>query len=338
MQKDNNTIVETVKTTKTQPDRIDYLDYLKGFAILWIVWWHAGVPVFAQPYYHVPIFFFISGMFFKRNESFKEVVHKNIKRVGIPFLFFYTISYPYRMIVYLWDHRTLAGFRWNCILDIFRIEWRADYLYVNVPLWFLVCLFSLQIGYYFISKFPDWAIWLIAVGSAVLFVYTQYFPTPFMINDALHYITYFAVGNLVGYKLIAFLNNNKKRTLLIIGCTILYVLIKITSNYQMNGFLSNILLHAATFTFIFFIFAVFSFIGNGCKKSVLKFFGLNSLTVLGLHVPVLIIYQRFFHKVCTSFGLWEAFVCTLCTIITLYPIIILLNKYTPKAIGKNTSK
>lgn len=324
--------MKSVRATDTHLNRIDYLDHLKGFAILWIVWWHAGCPPFAQPYYHVPIFFFISGLFFKRSVTFKELVKKSIKRIGIPFAFFYTISYPYRMIVYLWDHRTLVGFRWNCILDIFKIEWRADYLYVNVPLWFLVCLFSLQLIYYFVNKLPDWTIWIIAIGSSVLFVYTQYLPTPFMINDAMHYITYFAVGNLIGHKLIVFLNINKNRIHLIIICLFLYIALKICNTYSTIEFFSNIILHITTFTFIFFIFAVFSFIGNGYKRSILKFYGLNSLIVLGLHVPVLIIYQRFFHKVCTSFGLGEAFVCTLCTIITLYPIILMLNKFIPKAI------
>lgn len=328
-----------IPSNHTTSTRIDYIDLVKGFAILWIVWWHAGVPAFAQPYYHVPVFFFLSGMFFNKKDSFIISSQKTIRRIGIPFLFFYIVSYPYRMIVYLWDHRTLTGFRWNCILDIFKIEWRADYLYVNVPLWFLVCLFVLQLSYYFINKLPQWSIWIIAIGGAVCFVFTQYIPTPLMINVAMHYITYFAIGALVGNKLLEYIKINKNRILVIIISVIIYLTAQILYNpFESNTFIYNILLHTQTFSFIFFIITVFSFLNNAKHLAFLRFYGNNSIVVLGLHVPVLIIFQRIGHKLCDDFGLWEAFICTVCTIVTLYPIIILLNRFIPSLIGKTKTK
>lgn len=327
---------------KTQSDsitntRIDYIDLVKGFAILWIVWWHAGVPEFAQPYYHVPIFFFLSGMFFNKKDSFVISSQKTIRRIGIPFIFFYIVSYPYRMIVYLWDHRTLTGFRWNCILDLFKIEWRADYLYVNVPLWFLVCLFVLQISYYFINKLPQWSIWIIAIGGAVCFVFTQYIPTPLMINVAMHYITYFAIGALVGKKLLDYIKENKNRIFVLLISITVYLLSTLFSHSHFeNSFTYNILLHIQTFSFIFFTITAFSYFNNTKHLAFLRFYGNNSIVVLGLHVPVLIIFQRIGHKIFGDFGLWGSFTCTLCTIVTLYPIILLLNRYAPSLIGKIT--
>jgi fucose 4-O-acetylase-like acetyltransferase len=320
---------------QTNTSRIDYIDLVKGFAILWIVWWHAGVPAFAQPYYHVPVFFFLSGLFFNKKDSFVVSTQKTIQRIGIPFLFFYTISYPYRMIVYLWDHRTLSGFRWNCILDLFKIEWRADYLYVNVPLWFLVCLFVLQISYFFINKLPQWSIWIIAIGGAVCFVFTQFIPTPLMINDAMHYITYFAIGSLVGKNLLDYIKTNKNRLIVILVSITVYLTAKLfISLHVTNTYTNNILIHVQTFSFIFFIISVFSFFNNNKQLPFLSFYGNNSIVVLGLHVPVLIVFQRIGHKLYGDFGLWGAFICTLCTIIILFPIILLLNRYVPSLIGK----
>jgi len=326
-----------IETISNKSSRIDYIDLLKGFTILWIVWWHAGCPPFAQPYYHVPIFFFLSGLFFKKRDGFKNHLKRTTKHIGIPFLFFYAISYPYRMIVYLWDHKTLVGFRWNCILDLFKIEWRADYLYVNVPLWFLMCLFSLQIIYFFINKLPDWIIWIIALCSAATYIYTQHIPTPFMLNDAMHYLTYFAVGNLIGQKLLLFLKNNRNRIVLVFSCIILYVIIKLFAPLIQHEFINNISSHLLTFVFIFLIIALFSFIRKVDRKNILRFYGLNSLSVLGLHVPVLIVFQRIMHKLFDNFGLEGAFVCTVLTIITLYPFIVFINKHLPFCIGKNSN-
>lgn len=320
---------------QTNNSRIDYIDLVKGFAILWIVWWHAGVPTFAQPYYHVPIFFFISGMFFNKKDSFVSSSRKTIQRIGVPFLFFYIISYPYRMIVYLWDHRTLSGFRWNSILDLFKIEWRADYLYVNVPLWFLVCLFVLQLSYYFINKLPQWSIWILAIASAVCFIFTQHIPTPLMINNAMHYLTYYAIGSLVGKNLLDYIKTSKNKIIVILVTITVYLIAIMISNLHItNTFTSNIFLHIKTFSFIFFIITIFSFFNNNKQLSFLRFYGNNSIVVLGLHVPVLIIFQRIGHKLCGNFGLWGAFICTLCTIIILFPIILLLNRYVPSLIGK----
>lgn len=319
----------------TTDKRIDYIDLVKGFAILWIVWWHAGVPIFAQPYYHVPIFFFISGMFVNKKDSFITSIQKTIQRIGVPFLFLYIISYPYRMIVYLWDHRTLSGFRWNSILDLFKIEWRADYLYVNVPLWFLVCLFVLQLSYYFINKLPQWSIWILAIASAVCFIFTQHIPTPLMINNAMHYLTYYAIGSLVGKNLLDYIKTSKNKIIVILVTITVYLIAIMISNLHItNTFTSNIILHIKTFSFIFFIITIFSFFDNNKPLSILRFYGNNSIVVLGLHVPVLIIFQRIGHKLYGDFGLWGAFICTLCTVITLFPIILLLNRYVPLLIGK----
>lgn len=324
-------------SSHTSNNRIDYIDLVKGFAILWIVWWHAGCPPFAQNYFHVPIFFFLSGLFFNKKDSLINNTKKSIQRIGIPFLFFYLISYPYRMIVYLWDHRTLSGFRWNCIFDLFKIEWRADYLYVNVPLWFLVCLFVLQISYYFINKFPTWSIWVIAISSALCFVYTQYIPTPFMINDAMHYITYFAIGALVGNEILDYIKNNHKKIIVITITISVYLICMIIQKPLVeNDFIHNIILHVQTFSFIIFIISLFSYLDNTTKLSFLRFYGKFSIVVLGLHVPILIVYQRIAHKIWGNFGLWGAFLCTICTIITLFPIILLLNRHVPFLIGKST--
>lgn len=130
--------------------RVDYIDIIKGIVIFGVIWVHTDHPSWLGPLLVNSIFFFLSGIFFKRM-PFKSFFLAKVRGIIVPFLFFYTISYVYRIIEYFWDFRELASFDWICFFDVFRFVSHLDYLFVNVPLWFLICLFSTQIIYYFIS-------------------------------------------------------------------------------------------------------------------------------------------------------------------------------------------
>lgn len=63
-------------------------------------------------------FFFMSGIFFK-TEPFNAFMKKKAKTLLIPFIVFYLLSYPFRIIVHYWDFRTISTFEWKCIFDLF---------------------------------------------------------------------------------------------------------------------------------------------------------------------------------------------------------------------------
>lgn len=73
--------------TLTISSRIDYFDLLKGFAIMWIVWYHQPHPTFVDHYFYVPLFFFISGILFKHKDV-KSFLKGLCFRIKNPFLFF----------------------------------------------------------------------------------------------------------------------------------------------------------------------------------------------------------------------------------------------------------
>ena len=189
------------KKTNQTTGRIDYIDWIKGFAILWIIWWHTCHPSFVDPYYHVPIFFFVSGIFFKQY-PIKELLRRKTKTILIPFLFFYLTSYLYRIALNIWDNRTIEGFPWINILDIFKCMPNGDYLWVNAPIWFLPCLFNVCIFYFFLAKLPSW-IRYIYILLVVLFTNTiTQISTPFFINDALRWTAYYALGDIIGKEIL----------------------------------------------------------------------------------------------------------------------------------------
>lgn len=137
--------------------RIDFVDLAKCFSIMAVIVAHIYVD-FARydgkymPHgdffytFYVPLFYLLSGLFFKDYGGFKKFVVRKTNTLLVPFLFFYMLTCVVPVFVLnplgikvdgkndvsvLWaflDQRTLA----------------------NGPLWFLLCLFWMNLYFYVI--------------------------------------------------------------------------------------------------------------------------------------------------------------------------------------------
>ncbi len=317
--------------------RIEYIDLLKGFAILWIVWWHTCHPSFVNPYYHVPLFFVISGFFFKPY-TFKVFLKKKVESLLFPFIFFYLISYVYRMGVHIWDNRTIAGFPWLKILDVFKCMPNGDYLWVNVPIWFLLCLFNVSIIYYVLNKLPKWVLY-IYILLVILFTNTiTQFSTPFFLNDAMRWCAYYSIGNVLGTYYLAFLNKKKNANISLLLASIIYSVLIIIPIPHIHEIISSLFLNLKTITFIAGIIPLFSLLHTKSNNylTILSFYGKNSLSVLGFHVPILIIFQRIVTKIWGSVDYWGGFLCFAATSIILFFLIPITNRLFPNILANRT--
>ena len=113
--------------------RIDYIDIIKGITIWGVVWFHTYHPDWLTALLVNSIFFFLSGIFFKR-ENFWIFLRKKSSTLIVPFLFFYLVSYLFYVLVYFWDFQTLAGFDWMVYREIFMVSARTDYISINIVL------------------------------------------------------------------------------------------------------------------------------------------------------------------------------------------------------------
>ncbi len=278
-------------------------------------------------------FFFLSGMFFKK-EPFPSFVAKKARTLLIPFLIFYVLSYPFRIIMHYWDFRTLDGFDWACILDLFDITGRSDYLFVNVPLWFLLCLFVVQVYYFFLSRLPGWAWAALIVLTMVFEDFIQSVPTPFMLNNACYWIGFFAAGHLWGRHLTEAARHMKRRlALLAVSIALLAGLTACEANCtpDVAGFIRQIKLYAV----FGLIFAGGSFLDGWRFLQPIRFLGVNSLAMLCMHIPPLIVIDRIASKLShhqptplIGFG------CAVLTCMICYAAIRFCNRYCPVAVGK----
>lgn len=132
--------------------RVDYLDVVKGVCIIWMVLYHIA-PEYAicdlTKSAFMPLFFLISGMFFKDSYDFNVFVQKKVSTILIPFTFFYLISY---VVYYLLKYAcpSLLITHANGILDVFNQR-----VLFNGPIWFLLSLFFVNVLLFFICKISD---------------------------------------------------------------------------------------------------------------------------------------------------------------------------------------
>ena len=315
--------------------RIDYIDVIKGLTILVVVWFHTSHPEWLTALLVNSIFFFLSGFFFKR-KALKTFLREKASSLLIPFSFFYLVSYPFRILLHYWDYRTLGTFDWGCLFDVFECSARSDYLFVNVPLWFLLCIFVIQILYYFISYLNKWWIAIIALLCLGLKSLFYSIPAPFMINAAFYYLGFFALGNLVGKPWIEKLKDVRFRKVSLGVSLLLFATLFIPID-ALNGWWNDMAYHVKLFMVFFVLMSVASWFNEKRWLSLVRFYGENSLTILGIHVLPLIILIRITNKVfgyCTPL---MGFVQSIIVMAVMYVVILFCNKYIPFLVGKKVS-
>lgn len=82
--------------------RIEFIDLAKGICIILVVLLHivpsANIPELR--FIRIPLYFILSGLFFKDYGSFRNFLKKKVNNILIPFLFFYVVSYLIYYITY----------------------------------------------------------------------------------------------------------------------------------------------------------------------------------------------------------------------------------------------
>lgn len=309
--------------------RVDYIDVIKGIAIFGVVWRHTACPSWLTLNF---IFFILGGFFFKR-KPFRTFLLEKVKYILIPFAFFYVISYLFRIVLFYCSAGIPFYCHWKRLLDIFMISTRTDYLFVNIPLWFLLCFFTIQILYYFISFIDKRIILVIAILSLCFKDFLLSIPTPFMVNAAIHYLGFFALGNLVGKSWIDKLRDNSFRKISLIISLFLFGGLFIPLD-GLDGIVLNIAKQVKLLMTFFIIMSVASWFNEKRYLSLVRFYGENSLTILGLHVLPLELLKRktlFYFGKCTPF---MGFIQSVIVMAVMYVVILLCNKYIPFFVGK----
>jgi len=143
----------------------------------------------------MPLYFFLSGLFFKPYEGYVGFLKRKVNKLLIPFLFFHIVS------CFTVPLLNKTSFEWHTLWDfLFR---QGDF--VNGPLWFLICLFWLNQIFYAVYKVAfatRWPVTVIVIFSLSIGLAgfhmggTVYDIKPMNIDTALTALPFFAAGYL----------------------------------------------------------------------------------------------------------------------------------------------
>lgn len=126
--------------------RIEYIDLMKGICIILVVLLHCNIQIPNEQIdimlknVRMPLYFFLSGMFFKEYSSFFDFVVRKTNKLIIPYIFF--CFFPYTIILLIWK---------DMAPEALFLPIRILYVPMNFPLWFLRGLFLTYILYYGLS-------------------------------------------------------------------------------------------------------------------------------------------------------------------------------------------
>lgn len=128
-------------TDKKSSARIEWIDLAKGFCIMLVVLCHTaevtktGFPLAIQAMsFRMPLYFILSGLFFKQYEGFVGFLKRKTNKLLIPFSFFYIFTAILPTLLFF-------NGTWREALELYPIP-------INAPLWFLLCLFWVNLLFY----------------------------------------------------------------------------------------------------------------------------------------------------------------------------------------------
>ncbi len=296
-------------------ERYDYIDIAKGLGILMVVWAHIMITGFThQLFYsfHMPLFFLLSGMLFQREKyhSLGTFFVRRAKRLLVPYVIYSILTWAFWAVFRYLRHDEVDSYLMP-LLQTFIAQGSGAFMVHNSALWFVPCLFLVEILYFLLSRLGKWWCLLGCFACSVLSftlgsVYGDgwWHLLPWNADAALIALPFYGVGNMVAKeightKMIASVKENQGAWLL--ACAILTVLLFFSamsfgecsmgsSSYQCPAwvFMLRAFLGCA---WLVCLSLIISTVRCGNKIVLvpvryLKWAGINSLDIMCLHIPV----------------------------------------------------
>ncbi len=200
----------TQQANPNQASRLGVLDVAKGIGIILVIFAHVNyTPSLLTPIYsfHMPLFFMLSGMVYHgaKYPRIRQFLRRRWDTMLKPYLFFSLLSLAYvfiseRLFAHAVDLKAREYI--SAFLQIFLAQGSSPVL--NTPLWFVPCLFIVELIYHYLSKLKKAVCtalccllscigWLLQSGR-LPFDNTL---LPWTLDSAFYALSFYAAGNLL---------------------------------------------------------------------------------------------------------------------------------------------
>lgn len=337
--------------------KIAWIDIAKAMAIFAIVLGHVLRGGTVQAYllsFHVPLFFMLSGCVFsaQKFKNFGEFLKRKFYTILLPYLLWGLIS-----IIIFSLFGDMAGDSlgvdtsrdsniWVSILGLIYGNTSVLSLKSNLPLWFLPCLFILQIGFYAIDRYLNKNAKTMVLVTLGLFVVAgvnqlifHVWKLPFNAENALFMSGYFGIGMCMRYvkqyagsEKISWTELVSGAVLVAIGAFVATRNSHIAYSWSIYGRYSYFMISSICGCFGFILLA------RQLKHApVLEFVGQSTLAILVMHKFPIVFFQVIVPYVKDYLAVNNTFVAICVAVIVIGMCLAMqyvLVKFTPFLLGK----
>lgn len=323
--------------------RYEFVDFLKGLGIFLVVWGHTMFPRSVYIYsFHMPLFFFLSG-FLHKDKPARQFIIGKINTLYIPYAVFTILSWFF----YLWRRIALQDYS----------GLKAHYLKLsslvtgtannggNNPIWFLSCILVVSIAFLLISRIQSHRLRLIAVfgGSLIGYFLSGTKSLYFYVDVAFSGIVFYYLGYMVKrHNLLGYLDLGRRWVWIF---SVILVGVAHWGTAFLNTQVASIRwVNMAGNTlgnyFLFYISAclgIFVYLSIGYwvqRLKILNFLGKNSLLILAVHKPLLLLFNLYPGKLLNNNAEWYGLLATLTVLLFTVPVIFFVNRKVPFIVGK----
>lgn len=291
--------------------RIKWIDYAKAIAIVCVIYGHTYENIIVKWIYsfHMPLWFFLSGITFKYYEDMNTFIKKKCKSIIVPYIQFGIIRIIWisiKKIVLYRDYDMTYIFK--LLVGIVVNKRNEEY---SIGLWFLPLLFFTELfAYLIINKFRKKKYFMFYVECVIIlllvFEYLYWKNIKYIFPYGID-----AIGSSLSFFLIGYLykKNKKNRNInckkkilfafivnVISGAINTYIISKSKIDMYYGNYGNILLYFISAISGIYFILKLCILIDNVVIKKIL-FIGKNTLYIYCLHQIFIDIGDLFLMKV-----------------------------------------
>lgn len=312
-------------------EREVWIDMLKGYGIFVVTLGHAGVNFWVEKHiysYHMFLFFFVSGYLYKQRKI-KDVVHKKVRTLLIPFIAWDIIS---SIVGAILNHLDLRGFVSTLLI-------LKGNLCFNAPIWFILILFFIEILYPLVNRYISDA--MLIVIAVMTFVLVGSLKLPLKMNLIPLAMFSYCSGKL--YRSVKILWGDMKKWLLLLILAFVSLLFGMFLNERISytaGIFGNYFYClVAAFSGVHFFVLLFESLFVKCTdNNLLAYIGKNSFSIMTMQYYFFTIYNIAGKSLFGIGDLWHmenSVKAIIMTTVTIAIILMIVEVYRKLSKGNN---
>lgn len=320
-----------------------WIDQARGLSIFLVVYGHNFPQI--EPYiysFHVPLFFFIAGMFHPDNVDF-TVIKRRAKMILVPYFIWASLLFLFWWAVgrNFGKSSELNLSVMDNFIGIFYAQGGQAFMNWGIPLWFLPCVFVLFLCYSALQKIKPNALYfgvlVMAVSIGFIWPALTGIHLPWSLDVALVALVFYSCGKHL--KEFLFQIKGYQQILLLVSLFLVHFISFYFNTEKVDMYRStygNQLLFAlsglcgSVFYILFFkTIPWFKF---------LTFIGKHTIVILATHLRALTIIKLLMLLILGAaayeFNELEKFILAIAQVLIIIPLIYLINKFVPILDGK----